>query len=101
MVSMGVDSEEVPPQMWGLVWRRQLRLAEEEEFWKGLRGEDVHYEIPPAPESPRPLPAYLTRFLRDTLHLQEQQIEALTRDEAQQLLDAYYARELREPSPGQ
>lgn len=37
MVSFGVDGEDVPSQMWQQVWRRQLRLAAEDEFWKGLR----------------------------------------------------------------
>ena len=69
MVSMGVNGEEVPPQMWRLVWGRQLRLTDEEEFWRGLRGEDVRYAIPSTPEPPRPLPAYLVRFLRDPLRL--------------------------------
>lgn len=94
---MGVDSGQVPPQMWRLVWNRQLHLASEDEFWKGLGGEDVQYAIPPVAEPPRPLPAYLVRFLRDTLHMAEEQLPSLTREPAQELLDTYYARELRDP----
>ena len=97
MVSMGVDGEQVPSQMWRLVWSRQLRLASEDEFWKGLRGEDVQYGIPPMAEPPRPLPAYLVRFLRDTLHTPEEQIRALTREQAQEILDTHYSGELRDP----
>lgn len=96
MVSMGVDGEDVPARMWTLVWRRQLRLAGEDEFWRGLRGEPVAYAIPPIPEPAEPLPPYLTRFLRDKLHLDDQQIEGLTREQAQQMMNEFYARELRE-----
>ena len=96
MISHGVDGETVPTQMWVLVWKRQLKLASEEEFWKGLRGEAVQYAIPPAPESLTPLPAYLERFLRETLHWSPEQIAQTTHDEAQALLNAYYARELQD-----
>ena len=96
MVSMGVDAETVPAQMWRLVWSRQLRLESEDEFWKGLAGEPVRYAIPPVPEPPKPLPEYLQRFLRDTLHMDEREIERLSRDEAQLLLNDFYSRELRE-----
>jgi len=67
MISHGVDSQTVPTQMWALVCKRQLKLASEEEFWKGLRGEAVQYAIPPMPEPPTPRPAYLERLLRETL----------------------------------
>ncbi|MGH2369256.1 MAG: hypothetical protein ACRDI2_13755 [Chloroflexota bacterium] len=96
MVSLGVDGQVVPSSLWVRVWRRQLRLTSEEEFWKGLRGELVTYAIPPTPASPEPLPAYLLRFLRDTLHLPDAQIAPLTREQAQQLLNDYYSREVRE-----
>lgn len=45
MVSMGADADDVPAQMWTMVWRHQLRLASEDEFWKGLRGEPVQYVV--------------------------------------------------------
>ena len=96
MVSMGVDGEEVPSQMWAMVWRHQLRLASEDEFWKGLRGEPVEYAASVIEEPSQPLPGYLLRFLRGTLHLPQAEIAALTRQQAQRLLDDYYARELRE-----
>jgi hypothetical protein len=97
MVSMGVDAEEMPSQMWRLVWRHQLKLAGEDEFWKGLRGEPVRYATTPTPKESEPLPAYLSRFLRDVLHRSEDEIGGMTREEAQELLDAYHAQELREP----
>ena len=97
MVSQGVDGEVVPTQMWTLVWRRQLRLADEDEFWKGLRGETVRYAIPPQPDPPQPLPAHLARFLVDQLHWTPEQAASTTREQAQALLNELYARQLREP----
>lgn len=98
MVSMGVDSETVPAQMWRRIWSRQLRLVGEEDFWSGLRGERVRYAIPPAPDAQRPLPEYLLRFLRETLHVNPEAIGQLTRDTAQQMLNEYYSHELSEPN---
>ena len=98
MISMGVDAEQVPAGLWSMVWRHQLRLASEEEFWGGLRGETVRYAIPPVEEPPTPLPTYLVRFLTNTLHLEEAHIATLTRDEAQQIMNEYYARELSDES---
>jgi hypothetical protein len=96
MVSMGVEGEQVPAQRWNLVWKHQLRLVSEGEFWKGLHGEPVQYAIAAAPDLPTELPPDLIRFLRDMLHRSETEIEAMTRDDAQRLLDEYYSRELRE-----
>jgi hypothetical protein len=93
---MGVDGEVVPSEMWTRVWRRQLRLATENDFWRGLRDEAVNYAIPPSEEPSQPLPGYLVRFLRDTLHYSEKQIAATTREQAQAMLNAYYSGELRE-----
>lgn len=97
MVSMGVDSEEVPPEMWRLVWRRQLRLDSEEEFWKGLQGQTVRYATGPVSEPLQPLPDYLLPFLEGALHWSEHEIAATTREHPQRLLNDCYARELREP----
>lgn len=96
MVSLGVDGDEVPPLMWQRVWRRQLRLATEDDFWRGLRGEPFRYDVPPTPEPAQPLPSYLERFLRDTLHWPPDRIAATSREEAQGLLNAHYARELKD-----
>ena len=96
MVSFGVDGEQVPPQMWRQVWHEQLRLASEDEFWQGLDGAPATYAIPPQPPQAAPLPTYLVRHLRDVLHYTPDRIAATTPEEAQALLDAYYARELGE-----
>ena len=74
-----------------------MKLATEEEFWNGLDGRTVQYEIPPTPEPQLPLPEYLPRHLRDELHWPEERIAETTRDEAQELLNAWYARELLDP----
>jgi hypothetical protein len=97
MISHGVDGDTVPTQIWLKVWKYQLKLAGEDEFWSGLEGKPVQYDIPPTPELQQPLPDYLDRHLRDVLHWSDEQIAQTTRDQAQELLNAYYARELREP----
>ncbi len=97
MVSMGVDGQDIPPQMWKLVWRHQLRLQNEAEFWAGLGGAEPHYAVAPVAEPPQPLPAFLIRFLRDTLDMSDEEIDAMPRSEAQQRLDDYHSRELRGP----
>ena len=97
MISHGVEGETIPAQMWRLVWKRQLLLVSEDEFWKGLDGQTVQYDIPPTPEAQQPLPDYLQRHLRDVLHWPEDLIAQTARDEAQALLNAYYASQLRAP----
>lgn len=97
MVSFGRDAEQVPAGLWTRVWKHQLRLADEEQFWSGLNGAPVRYDIAPIPQSLPPLPEHLQRFLRDTLHYTEAQIGATSRDAAQELLNAHYARELNPP----
>ena len=95
-VSFGKDSEQVPPQLWVVVWKQQLRLADEDQFWLGLDGSPILYDIPPAPATVPPLPLYLQRFLRDVLHYTEEQIAETSRDTAQELLNEYHARELHD-----
>lgn len=100
LVSFGADAEQAPPEMWKKVWHEQLRLLSEDEFWRGLAGNPVAYAIPPAPEPAAPLLAYLARHLRDVLHYTPDRIATTSREEAQALLDAYYARELGQPDDG-
>lgn len=84
MVSTGPDGDAVPAQRWRLVWKHQLRLANEDEFWTGLRRGAVRYAIPVPPEHPEPLPSCLRRFLRDVLHHSDAAIAARTREDAHQ-----------------
>jgi hypothetical protein len=97
MVSFGVDSETIPPQFWTRMWKRQLRLLDEDQFWRGLAGQPVQYNIPPPPEPQQPLPDFLARHLPNVEHWSEERIAQTTRDEAQAVLNAYYADQLREP----
>lgn len=94
MISHGKEGTDLPTNLWKLVWQKQLRLASEDEFWNGLAGAPARYDIPPAQESALPLRPYQERFLRETLHYSDQAIAATTPEEAQQLLDAHYARAL-------
>ncbi len=94
MISHGKDSETVDASTWTRVWKHQLRLLSEADFWKGIEGKPVQYDIPPTPEAPQPLPDYLQRLLRDRLHLREDQISQLDRDEAQELVDSFFSQEV-------
>ncbi|MFI5274772.1 MAG: hypothetical protein ACHQ4H_17210 [Ktedonobacterales bacterium] len=96
-VSFGHEGEQVPARMWKLVWFHELRLASEDDFWRGLKGETVAYDVPPSLAPPAPLPDYLVRHLRDVRHYTTEQIAATTPEEAQALLNAYYSGELAEP----
>ncbi len=91
-VSRGAGNKRVPTPLWGQVWRDQLRLRDEDDFWRGLDGEAYAYDLPPAPPAPEPLPPYLVRFLRDTLRYTEAQIAETAPDAAQRLLDDHYSR---------
>lgn len=87
------ETETVPASLWPRIRKRQLRLRSEDEFWRGLDGESVVYDIPIAPEATEPLPDYLVRHLREDRHLPEEEIAALSRSEAQRLLNAWYSGE--------
>ena len=88
-ISRGVDSETLTKARWTLVWRRQLRLKSEDDFWGGLEGATVAYDIPVPPAPPESLPDYLHRFLASVRHLTEDEIAALSKDEATRLWYAY------------
>ena len=99
-VSFGHEGEQVPPELWRRVWYHQQRLKTEDDFWRGLRGEPVDYNVPPAPAPAVPLPDYLVRHLRDVRHYPPERIAATTFEEAQALLNDYYAHGLAEPDDG-
>lgn len=91
------ETEPVPPALWPRVWKRQLRLRTEEEFWRGLEGATVAYDVPPTPEPAQPLPDYLARHLRADRQLPEAAIAAMSREEAQRLLNEWYSRDRETP----
>ncbi len=99
IVSFGADGETVSAGMWRRVWKRQLRLASEDDFWSGLAGGPVRYDIPPTPEEEKPLPEYLRHFLEYVCHFSEEQIQQTSREEAQRLLNEHYARPIRKAKP--
>ena len=93
-ISFGVsETDQIPPSLWPRIWRRQLCLRVESEFWQGLAGKVVAHDVPPTPEPTQPLPDYLIRHLRDDRHWSEEQIALVSREEAQHLLNACYSRE--------
>lgn len=97
-ISFGTaETETVPSSLWPRIWKRQLRLPDEEEFWRGLDGEPVAFDTPVALEATEPLPDYLLRHLQEDRHLPEEEIAAMSRTEAQRLLNAWYSGERAEP----
>lgn len=97
-ISFGLaETQPVPASLWPRIWRRQLRLQAEGEFWRGLEGGPVAYDIPQAEEPAQPLPDYLARHLREDRHLPEDAIAACSHAEAQRLLNAWYSRDRGAP----
>lgn len=84
------------------MWSQQLRLKSEKDFWRGLASEDgvVEYDVPPSPVITGPLPDYLARHLRAVRHFSVEQISMTTFEEAQALLNEYYAGDMAEPDDG-
>jgi hypothetical protein len=96
-ISRSAGNARVPTPLWPRVWHDQLRLANEDDFWRGLDGQEYRYDLPPIPNLPEPMPPYLARFLRDTLHYTDEQIANTPPGEAQRMLDDHYSR----PPPDQ
>lgn len=93
-ISHGKTTEQISANLWGNIWKRQLRLANEDEFWRGLAGDFPRYDVPPIPTVAEPLPDYLRQFLTDVLHYDEMRIAATDRETAQRLLNAHYSGQL-------
>jgi hypothetical protein len=96
-ISRGVDGETLTKERWTLVWKRQLRLKSEDDFWRGLEAGTVEYDIPSPPSIAEPLPRYLQHFLATVHHMEANAIAAISQDEAMRLWYAHLARQ-REPS---
>jgi hypothetical protein len=94
-ISRGVEGETLDPAMWHQVWKRQLRLKSEEDFWRGVRGESVVYDIPAPPAAPKPLSPHLVRYLRTVEYLDDAAIEMISEEEA----TTRYFRYLSRPRP--
>jgi hypothetical protein len=96
-ISFSKLDEQIGSHMWKKVWHDQLKLAREGDFWSGLEGHEVQYNLPPSEQSAEPLPQYLETFLSKVEHLTLEQIGALTVDEAKARWLAHHSRELLEP----
>jgi len=96
-ISRGADGETLTKARWTLVWRRQLRLRSEDDFWRGLDGGSVVYDIPAPPSDLEPLPDYLRRFLATVGHMGEDEIAATTKDEATRLWYVHLSGAASEP----
>lgn len=98
MISHGVrDADPIPKTFWKLIWHNQLRLQTEPDFWSGLDGGPVHWDIPPTPLPLTPLPPYLQRFLATQRFYRKEQIAQITREEAQAMYDEDISHQ--EPDP--
>jgi hypothetical protein len=84
-VSFGRGAAFDDPGMWARVWRHQLDLRTEDEFWEALRtGEPVDRTPPtavPAPEQPTK-PLWLVEFLTNVMGLTIEEVLPMTEDEA-------------------
>jgi hypothetical protein len=93
-ISHGVsETDQIPPSLWPRIYRYQLRLRAESDFWQGLEGKAVAHDLPLMPEPTQPLPDYLVRHLRDDRLWSEDQTASIPREEAQHLLNSCYSRE--------
>jgi hypothetical protein len=72
------------------ILRNQLRVSEDD-FWNALEtGEPVTRPSSP-PEADATLPAYVIRVLERELHLSQEEIAALSEEEAKGLVDANWS----------
>jgi len=92
-ISRGVEGETLTPERWHLVWKRQLRLKSEADFWRGIEGDTIEYDIPSPEAVTESLPPYLQIFLATVHHLDVEEIAQTTKEEAMQLYFVHLARE--------
>jgi hypothetical protein len=96
-ISFSSLDKQIGSHLWKKVWHDQLQLVAEDDFWAGLAGQDVRYNLPPAPPVPEPMPRYLEAFLRDTMHLTPEEITAVSLDDAKARWLAHHSRDLLDP----
>lgn len=96
-ISFSKLDEQIGTNLWKKVWHDQLQLATEDDFWSGLDGQEVRYNLPPLPAVAEPLPRYLDLFLRDIQHLTPEKIATVSLDEAKARWLAFHSRELLDP----
>jgi hypothetical protein len=77
------------------ILRDQLRVTEDQ-FWQVLQTGQPAQRPAPAPVAQQTEhPAWVVRVLKQELHMTEEEIARLGRDEAAQLVQAYWSRERR------
>ena len=80
------------PSLWTRIWRDQLGLESEEQFWNALKtGNPVERDTEPvAPPPAETVPHWLVRRLVSEAGIPESEVRQLTREAAQQRLDRFY-----------
>jgi hypothetical protein len=81
------------PGRFKAILRNQLRVSEDD-FWAALEsGEPVDRPSAPPEADGTMLPAYLVRMLKAELHLTEDEIAALSPEEAKRRVDDHWSQE--------
>lgn len=91
-VSHGDD--EIGRDLWRHIWRDQLALEREEQFWETLeRGEPVDRIPPeqPAPSGPS-LPAWLVNALVRQAGIPFEEVARMSEEEARERLNEFYSK---------
>ncbi|TMK78528.1 MAG: type II toxin-antitoxin system HicA family toxin [Actinobacteria bacterium] len=80
----------ISPGRFKAILRNQLQVSEGD-FWAALKNEEpaARPSEPPAEEAP--IPAYLVRVLKGELHLSEDEIAALSSEEAKRRVDDHWS----------
>lgn len=86
------DAEIGDPSLWRRIWRDQLALASEAQFWEALKsGEPVdRAEFAPAPAGPS-LPGWLVENLIRKVGMPPEQVAQMTEQEALDRLNEFYS----------
>jgi hypothetical protein len=84
-VSLGRGPAYDDPALWHRIWRYQLALASEAEFWEVLRTRlPASRGAPTAPPRQPAMPAWLFEFLVNVIGLHENDVLGLTEKQAMQ-----------------
>ncbi len=80
------SNAEIGKALWRHIWKEQLAVENEEQFWEALRtGRPVDREAPAGPSRPT-LPGWLVQKLLGEVGLSEAELRDMTEDEARHRL---------------